>query len=883
MPRFTFRFPWRRTREIERDVAEELWIHLQQRIEELVDGGLSPADARRTAEQQFGDVAGTAAYCVALGRGAERVRERHRWWADLLRDLLQGWRGMRQRPAFTALAVTTLALGIGGTTAIGSVVHRLLIRPFDVPWGDRIFLLYEAQTGSRVQLYPASTTVAAWRSGSSDAFESMEGVERTEMALGSGEGGAAETVATLASSPGMLQLVGTSPLIGRWFVPEEFGQSAAKVVIIGHRLWINRFGGSSKVLQQTLSLNGEPHRIVGVLPPNVEQLPITTLRAPVWRPGLDWSAPEGRRQINVFAVLRAGVTIEQAKAQLDAVNVRLAEADERFATWKAALTPASNLLSRQTKSGMMMLLGASGLLLLLGCANVAQMLLARGIERRQEYGVRAALGASRGRLIRQALAEHLGLALLGGIAGAGLAWLLVLVGVRVLPSNLAALEGFSPGPGLLGGALLLGLATVVGFGLYPAIEAAVRLSRTGHGPVVSGARGRIGGRGRGVLLATQMMFAVVILIGAALLTRSMVRLTTLNLGFDPDGLVTWSTKIPEWRYQSPEARYALLDRIAEAVASIPGIESVARASSIPPNSGVSFGTLEIGDRTLTEQEQINFFPSLWVEPGVFTTMGSQLVDGRFFVAEAGRESAEATIVSRSLAERFWPVGGAVGKRFRVGGSEADWMTIIGVVEDVPAIGLTEMEDKPHFYRIVPRNWEASRFVARTSVDPETILRTVAARIEEVDPEIVLAQTGLVRDQILQTVDGPRFFHRLLAIFSLTALAIAATGLTGIVRHSVANRSREMAVRLALGAVPAALKRLVVAQALVPVLIGLGAGVATSWWASRLLASQLYGVSPHDTAAFGGATVVLVLVTLLAAWFPAGRVSRITPMTTLRAE
>lgn len=880
-PRTTFRFPWRRVHDIRRDVAEELQIHLDQRVEELTAAGVPPAEALRVARAAFGDLPATEQYCVAQGRGAERHRERRQWVSDFLRDIHQGWRSAMRRPGFAALAVLTLALGIGGTTAIGAVVHRVLIRPLDMSWGDRLFLLHEAQPGSRVQLYPQATTVAAWRNGTRNAFESMEGVERTEMMLGSGEASPAETIAVLATSPGMPQLLGMAPLIGRWFAPEEFGSASARVVVISHQLWMQRFGGSPEVLETTLTLNGEPYRVVGVLPPSIGRLPILTLRAPVWRPGPGWDAPTAGGQINVYAVLREGVTLEQAKAQLDAVNARLAEEAERFATWKAGLTSASDLLTPQTRSGMIMLLGASGLLLFLGCANVAQMLLARGIERRQEYGVRAALGASRGRLVRQALAEHLGLGLQGGVAGAALAYLLVRFGVHVLPSNLAVLDGFEPGSALLGGALLLGVVTVLGFGLYPAIEVIVRLSRTGHGAVVSGSRGGIGGRGRSVLLVTQMTVAAVILVGAALLTRSMIRLTTLDLGFDPDGLITWSARIPEWRYPSPEARTALLDRMAAATAALPGIESVARASGFPPNAGVAFGAVELSDRTLTEAEQVNFFPSLRVEPGVLATMRSRLVDGRFFALGGAGDAPDATIVSRSLAERFWPAGEAIGKRLRIGGGE--WMTIIGVAEDVPVIGLTEMDDKPHFYRIVPRDWEASRFVARTSGDLDAALQAVASAVREIDPEIVLVEAGPVRDRILATVDGPRFFHRLLAMFSLTALAIAATGLVGIVRHAVANRSREMAVRLALGAVPATLRRRVVGQALMPVLAGLAIGGTLGWWGARLLDAQLYGLSPHDEAAFAAAATVLLVVALLAAWVPARQVTRIDPMQTLRTE
>jgi predicted permease len=494
--KLAFRFPWRRARDIRRDVAEELQIHIDQRVDELVAGGMPVAKALHTARVQFGDVRATEQYCIAQDKGAERQRERQRWLGDLARDLRHGWRAMRRRPGFSALAALTLALGIGGTTAIGTVIYRLVVRPFDMPGGTRIVILTETQPGSRVQLIPSPTTLAAWKEGATGSFESLESTESVQLAVAGEDGLAAQFVRGLGASPGLGAMLHMRPEIGRWFLPGEYGTSPAQVVVLSHRMWRDRFGQAPDIVGLSITLNGDRYEVIGILPRSGDDPPVSYLAADLWLPAMDWLAGSGRRGTRGIAVLSPGVTREQATARLEVVAAQMAESDPRFETWKPKVTPASQLIGESTRSGMLVLLGASGLLLLLGCANVAQMLLARGVERRQEFGVRAALGASRGRLVRQALAEHAALGLVGGMAGAGVAMILLKLTVDQLPPTLSVLRSFQPGPGLLLGAIGLGLVTVLLFGLYPALEAAFRLSRTSNGQLVPSAQIGSGNRGR---------------------------------------------------------------------------------------------------------------------------------------------------------------------------------------------------------------------------------------------------------------------------------------------------------------------------------------------------------------------------------------------------
>ena len=812
-------------------------------------------------------------------------------------DVKYGWRALRAQPGFTLAAVVALALGIGATTAIFSVVNSVLWRSLPYPEAGRLVMVWDRNPKIQVGFDDLPVT-GGWFARFSQEARSFEAVAAMTGASYNLSG--AETPDRLSGarvSADFFRVMGVGPVIGRAFTAEEDEPGREHVAVISHALWQSRFGGDPGIIGKTLLLDGRGYTVIGVMPagfefPRAGELPSffeLAPRAQLWTPialTRDQRHNFGSHYFAALGRLGADVGVAQAQAEVDAVNRRLAEENPDREGWGGAVLPLQEQIVGAARAALMVMVGAVGLVLLISCANVANLLLARALGREREIAIRAALGAGRGRLVRQLLTESLLLALAGGAAGV----LLALWGVDLLPSlgpgDLPRLEEIRVDGRVLGFTLAVSLLTGALFGLAPALQ----LSRPDLGEVLKeGGRGAGDGprrrRLRGLLVVTEIAVSLVLLVGAGLLVRSFARLTRVSPGFDPEQVVTMKLTRPGPRFGGARPDAEFFRQAVERVAALPGVESAAVASHLP-----LAGSEEIDDFTVEGMPPAR--PSdrpkadvRVISPDYFRAMGMALRAGRAFDERDDEQARGVTIVSEGLARRFFPGQEPLGKRLNRGdvSREADWLTIVGVVAEVRHSALGA-EPRPQLY--VPNRqlpWASMSLVVRAAGDPLSAVPAIRRAVWEVNPNQPVTEVKLMRDYLTASVAPRRFQMLLLSVFAGVALALAAVGIYGVISYSVSRRTREIGVRLALGATPVDIVRLVLRQGAVLMLAGLALGMAAGAAATRLLSSLLYGVSATDPLTFAGVTLLLAVVALAACYLPARRATKIDPLAALRQE
>ncbi|MGH9768636.1 MAG: ABC transporter permease [Blastocatellia bacterium] len=805
-------------------------------------------------------------------------------------DLRHGARMLLKSPNYTLIAALTLVLGIGAVVAIFSVVDAVLLRPLPYKEPERIALVQQHMPKLGLYFGGVSAPELLDYVAGNETFAEMAGYGIINLNLTGEREPLRLQVARV--SPGLFPLLGVTPSLGRGFSAEEDKVGKNRVVALSEGLWRKHFGADPNIIGQTVRLDEASYTVVGVMPARLQFPTAFAGAAELWTPlALTDDEKQARRRdsnFNLIGRLKPGVKLEQAQANMAAIAARIEQQYPDIYRGNSRIAATAIGLAQQTTQNVrlmvLMLFGAVGLVLLIACANIANLHLARAAARRKEIAIRGALGASGWRIARQAITESLLLALIGGVVGLLFAvWALDLI-VKFGPENTPRLSEVSLNPYVLGFTLLVTLLTGVLFGLAPALQSAKvslteALNESGR---ASGAGGREGARLRNTLVILETALAVVLLTGAGLLINSFVRLLRTPPGFNPEGLVIARTTLPAARYPEPERGKAVYRQALERIATLPGVQQVSVASTLPLASNWQIGFLVEGGG---EREHHMAYGS-WVSNDHFRAMGIQLKKGRAFTDEDRADTTPVVVINETMARRFWPGQEAIGKRIRWGGwNPQGWLTIAGVAADVKFSSL-EAESPPTIYMPVfqiPRIRRDAIFIARTAADPANLAAAMRREIASVDADLPVYDVRTMNQVIAESVARRRFTMWLLTIFAITALSLAALGLYGVLSYAVTQRTREIGVRMALGGRRRDVLRLVVGQGMSLALAGALAGLIASLALSRLMKSLLFGVSPSDPLTFVVVALLLTMVALVACWIPARRATKVDPMIALRCE
>lgn len=791
-----------------------------------------------------------------------------------LNDLKHAARGLMRRPAFSLAAVLTLGLGIGANTAIFTLIDSVLLSPLPYESPDRLVKLLRTHP-TAPYTYFSYPDLRDLRERNS-VFSEVAGTAFGRWPL-TGHGDPA-LLPTLRVTEGFFDVLEVGAERGRLFRKEDFAAGAEKVVVIAHSTWQGRFGGDPDIVGRTVNLQDDRYTIVGVLPRDAIQYPQPDIE--VWTPArLGENDGRGSRWLSALARLRPEVTMEAARSEALVIADQLAEAypevnDERTIT----LEPLREHMVADVRTLFLVLLAAVGTLLVIACANVANLLLSRITGRTREIAVRMAMGAARRHVMGHLLAESLVLALLGGIAGVVFAFWTVDAFLALSPVRLPRQAEVGVDVTVLGFSLALALLTGLAAGLLPALQAS-RPDLTAalkEGDARSGAsRGRR--RVRSVLAVTQIALSVVLLVAAGLLVKSFARLMDVDPGFRPERVVSASLALPSSGYPDGESWLRIYDRLTERISSLPGVGEVATASMLPL-TGQNWCSGFILEGQEDEAEECAEFRS--VSPSYFQVMGIRSLAGRGFTAADDASAPLVAIIDRTMADRFWPGQEAIGHQVTI---FDQLRTIVGVVSPVHAFGLNR-EPKPTLY--LPQEQHPLPFVslvARTAADPASIIPAVRREVWSLDPDLPIYDLSTGEQLVSRSVASPRFRMIVLAAFAALALLLAAVGIYGVIAYDVSQRTREIGVRVALGARAADVLRQVLGEGARLILLGLGCGLLVALAATRVVAGFLFGVEPIDMTVYLGVALFLTAVAALATWVPARRATRVDPITALRQE
>jgi predicted permease len=863
----------------EQDVDEELRFHLELSAERLVQEGMSPEAAREEALRRFGDVGHYRDTCVELTRQREREMSRTLRWGALVQDVRYGVRGLLRTPGFTLVAVLTLALGIGANTAIFGVVRGVLMRELPYPAPERLVRLWQVAPETP-KGYFSVPDIEDWRTHSKSleaagAYQYAEGRTGIDL-LGDGE---PVRLQMSFVTDGFFQTLGSAPLLGRTLQAQDHVHGQANVLVLSYGLWQRRFGGAADVVGRTVTLDNKPSTVVGVMPrgfdfpsPNVEAwMPValfTQQSVPWEQRGSRWLAAVGR--------LKPGVTLEAARAELGTV-ARALEAEHPDSNARfggATVVPLHESMVGEVKASLLVLLGAVAFILLIACANLANLLLARGTVREQELAVRAALGASPGRLARQLITESLILAFAGGVLGLGVAVLGAEGLVHLASGKLPRASEVRLDGAVL--AFTLGLTALTGvlFGLVPALRATSPALQ----PLLKGAspgQGAGGGkRLRSGLVVAEVALAVVLASGAGLAARSFEHLLSTDMGFEPKGLAVVSFSIGSAHSQD---RLEYFQRVMEAVRAVPGVESAGTAKTVPGQTDVEQVRLPLpGQPDALVRANV-----LHISRDYFRTLRIPLKSGRDFTDDdrRGDNAQLVMVVNETFVRRYGLQGDPVGQVIDLGSP----VMIVGVVGDTLQAGPSEPAEPMIYLHVLQNTRSGVNLLVRGQGDPLRVAADVQRAIWSVDRNQTITRVTTLEHLMSEVVARPRLLAVLMGLFAALGLLLGAVGIYGVLAYTVSQRRREIGVRLALGATPRDVLRMVVGGGLRLVGLGVGVGLAGALALARLMESVLYGVPPHDPLTFATVVVGLLGVALIASWLPARRATRVPPATVLRSE
>jgi putative ABC transport system permease protein len=815
---------------------------------------------------------------------------------NLLHDVRYGIRMLLKQPGFTAVAVITLALGIGANTAIFSVVNGLLLRPLPYANSDRLAIIWTHSPGANVaQDWPSPGQYVAIKSQTS-VFEDIaitQGGNSNLTGLG-----APEQVGAVATSSVLFPLLGVKPAIGRAFLSEEDGPGKPKAAILCYGFWQRRFGGDPGAIGQSLTIDGDSYAVVGIMPADFvlsyEVMPTVgtmsqadvLVTLPFDAEGL---SQQGDENYNILARLKPGVTIAQAQAELDGVVSSLERqfpqhypASRRFSF---SVTPLLEQVVGDVRPALLILLGAVACVLLIACANVANLLLARAAAREKEIAIRTAIGAGRGRLVRQLLTESVLLATVGGATGLLLAgW--TLDGLRWLsPSSIPRLQSITIDGWVLAFTFTVALLTGILFGLAPALRASrVNLNETlkegGRSLVASGNH-----RLRSALVVTEVALSLVLLIGAGLLIRSFMRVQQVEPGFSPHNILSMRLSVGGTAYEKMPKRLVFYEQLWDRIRQLPGVESAGGVSVLPLSGSLSWGSISIEGYVPEAGQSMIQADRRFATVGYFETMKIPLIAGRFFSEQDTPDSLKVAIVDENLARSYWPGDDPLGKRLKAGSpdSKNPWLTVVGVVATVKQYAL-DSDSRVTFYTPHKQSPAGTLYaIVRTSIDPRGTAASVAGVAREMDPNVPIYDVKIMAERLSESLARRRFAMLALGVFALVAMVLAAVGIYGVMSYSVTQRTREIGIRMALGAQTKGVVTLIVGQGMLMASVGVAIGLAGALAATRVMASLLFGVTATDPVTFVGIGLLLAAVAFFACYFPARRATKVDPMVALRHE
>jgi predicted permease len=864
--------------EREREFAAEVEAHLQMQIEDNLRDGMTDHEARRQALIRFG--------------GVEQTKEDHRerrglpWLDAVWQDVRFGLRMLRKNPGFALAALLTLALGIGANTAIFSVVNTTLLRPLPYADADRIVHVWHVPPP---QIFHGQTKFSVspanyldWQN-QNHVFDRMAAMHFDRLNLSDGD--RPEALDAVRVGAEFFSVLGVAPRLGRGFLKEEDAPGRDKVVVLGHGVWQSRFGADRDIVGRQIRLNGQPHTVVGVMPAGF-QFPDGVA---IWLP-LAWTdetrAVRGNHNDLVIARLAPGVELATAQAEMDMISLRLAQQyPEDDKDWGAIVVPLREELVGEVRPALLVLFGAVVFLLLIACANVANLGLARTLARKREMALRAALGASRRRVLQQMLCEALLLALAGGALGLLVADVAVSLMVALLADKLPRASEIRLDGAVLAFTLGLSIFTALAAGIAPAW----RLTKTNLNDALKQEAGRTasdsgGNRTRSVLVVSEVALSLVLLVGAGLMIRTLFTLRNVDPGFDPRDVSSMTLSIPPEKYASDAQQVAFFDRVLGRVRTLPGVESAAAIDTLPLAGGGSMQPIAIDGYPVVAMSEQPEVAVREISTEYLRAMRVPLLRGRDFSAADRTDGASVVLVSESMAKRFWPNEDPIGKRLVLSFYPGISREIIGIVGDVKLNDLARRDAVPTLYNPlaqVPR--ESMTLVVRSKVPPAAMTAAVKSAVREIDAEQPVVDIATLDDVVRNSYSQQRFSMQLLAAFAAFALVLAGIGIYGVLAYTVRRRTREIGIRVALGARKADVAWMVLGQGMRLALAGLVIGTLLALGLTRLLAGLLFGVEPIDPLTFVAVTALLAGISLVACYLPARRAMRIAPMTALRLE
>ena len=863
-------------RQREARLADEMRFHVDMQTEALVRAGADPSDARRRALVAFGG--------RERWRDAARDEYRSQLVDHLAQDVRFGARSLLHARVYTAAAIATLALGIGATTAIFSVVDAVLLRPLPYAKPNGLVMLWEHHVsfgGAHNVAGPAN--FLAWRD-EARSFSAMAAFVGTRVTVVASGGDPASEQSRYANAA-LLPMLGVKPVVGRLYTEAEDQPSAARVAVIDYGLWQRRFGGRRDVVGSTVQINGNDVTIVGVLPKGFAFFEPASVWMPMRFDNSDRTA--GGRYLRVLARLKPGVTWQQADLEMKAIARRRAiEMPELNTNWTALASPLRVDLVGGSRTPLLVLLGAVGFLLAIACANVANLMLARAGDRRREMAVRVALGAAPRRIVHQMLTESLMLALAGTALGIAGAW----IGTRVLgtmaPAQLgvAAVQGIGIDGRVLAFAVLVAMATGIAFGIAPAVQSARNdpkdaLSEGGRG----GSGGRRAGRLRAALVVVEIALAVVLLAGAGLMVRTLSDLRRVPLGFDTQHVLAAQVILHGRAYNNDTTAVTFFEQAEQRLASLPGVRAVGAISWLPLTGSRSASSFTVAGQPAPPlgEEPVGDFRA--ITPGYFGAMGIPIEAGRGLESTDRRGSAEVVVVSHTLARAFWPNGSAVGHELKYEWTGWHTARIVGVAGDVHHDG---PRTEPYMEMYLPLEqfpYSGMTFVLRTSGDPLAVAAPLRAALRDIDPAQAVADITPMSDLAAAAVGDTRLDTVLFATFGVIGLVLAMIGIYGLGAYTVQQRRREFGIRMALGAQRGSVLSMAIRRGLELAAMGLVAGVAGALSLTHLMGTLLFGVKPNDPVTFAWVAVALSAIAALSAWIPARRATRLDPVAALRSD
>jgi putative ABC transport system permease protein len=867
----------------DRDFDDELQAHLAMLAEDNVRRGMSPEDARRAARIRLG--------------GLTQLQETNRESRGLpavqmfQQDARFAVRMLRRNPGFTAVAVLTLALGIGASTALFSVVYAVLLKPLPYPDSERLLNVFQAKPQEGVKATGWSYPNFAQLREHNGVFSEMAGAQRHQLTLtGPDE---PSVVNTSVVTPEFFSLFGVQPLLGRMFGTDDGRPGSQAVVVLSENLWRGRFGADPAILGTSLNLDKRPFTVIGVMPaafrfPNVtkaDQLWIPLVHDPLFG---GWIEQRKGHWLQVTGRLKPGVSLGRAEAELDAIAARFAaDFPAENGGWQIRMVPLQEMIVGSFKSPLFVLLGAVAVVLLIGCANVANLLLTRATSRAREMAVRTALGAARTRIVRQLLSEAAVLGLLGGAAGIAVAYWAVHVLSSLMPASLPRANDVRVDQTVLGFALLLSLAVSCAFGLAPALFSVKgNLQESLREGGARAGEGRNRRRARNLLAACEVALAVVLLVGAGLLLRSFARLMSVSPGFDVRQVVKADISLPRFQYSTPPQWNAFADELLGQIQAQPGLHDSAVVVPRPIADGtVNLGFDIVGNPQLSSAGLSRTASYVSVSPEYFRVMHIPLLSGRAFDRHDVSATVRVCVISQAFARLHFPNQDPVGKKL-VFGFPPDGTVVrdvVGIVGDVRDVALGREPGAMMYVPFAQAPFWGANLVIRSTVDPSSVAATIRREVRKLDRDLPVTDVALMSDTLEASLAQPKFRTFLLGVFAAMASVLAAIGIFGVISYSVTCRTNEIGVRMALGASRGTVLRMILGESLVLTMVGLAVGIPCALAASRLIGNMLFDVSGHDPATLVAVAGGLGVVAIVAGYVPARRAMRVNPTTALRHE